>query len=915
MANCRYKLIRTVLAFCSVAFLAGCTRQEQEVTDVTGLISFNISDVSTKSVEYASDGGAIRYRTKFDDAELYLHTSIKHGIADCKDVPGTRAGEITTDELKEHGFGVYAFIMNNPKDGQAYDASYAEEFMMEQPVTAEGKGTAWKYDPVKYWPAGSYLLRFHAYAPYGAEGLTTSADGNVPILGYTVPADAAKQSDLLAVTLEPRDETDKNVVEFLFKHVCTAIRFSVGTIDGTIHSISVKNVFNSGAFDMSDEVWTLDPATGDFILSLDYAIPDNAGNGNSITSGQQTLMMLPQILPADAQLEVSFSEGTYGITRTLTADIGGKEWPMGKTVNYTISTEKLKGTPVFSVTGPEDFTYEGGEQEYSIVSYLDAYDGIDYAVDWKAEFVRQTQDGTYEVISEGDSDYPGEWLTISHKGKDTDCYIVEVKHQELKTENIHDMALSNAVSANSVYSQYNLSNSSGAEKIENTANCYIVNGPGTYCIPLVYGNAIKNGATNKSSYAPGVNASGYLKSYLNHAGKAITDPYIANNGIVPDNAVMIWQDAENLVSDVRLVKGNTADSHRIVFDVLQPSIKQGNAIIALRNSGNVIVWSWHIWVTDYVPGLEAEILTKYNPILPQRDAKVYSYNNSYKYTFMGLPLGWCYDIPEYYPENRALVRFWQNGNDTPQIIEVNQLSHTVFHGGNAPYYQWGRKDPMLPSDGKGSDDGPYNRTLDKLFYATDYPFVINEDNKKVSLATAIQNPNVFYVISGTSNDWCSTHYENLWNTVKTGTLHFPNSTKTVYDPSPAGYVLPPNGAISGFTRDGETQESVNSHFGDINTCYISNDEFSMYKGWMFYCRGMNGKTTHDPSGGLLFFPALGARANTHGGVSSLHYYVYYWSSTHAGQDSAGYLRANSTSVATKATNDRANGFSVRPVRE
>ena len=33
-----------------------------------------------------------------------------------------------------------------------------------------------------------------------------------------------------------------------------------------------------------------------------------------------------------------------------------------------------------------------------------------------------------------------------------------------------------------------------------TANCYVVSKPGFYKIPMVYGNALKNGTTNKSAY-------------------------------------------------------------------------------------------------------------------------------------------------------------------------------------------------------------------------------------------------------------------------------------------------------------------------------------------------------------------------------------------------------------------------------
>ena len=34
----------------------------------------------------------------------------------------------------------------------------------------------------------------------------------------------------------------------------------------------------------------------------------------------------------------------------------------------------------------------------------------------------------------------------------------------------------------------------------NTANCYVIHEAGTYMFPAVYGNAIKDGATNSVSY-------------------------------------------------------------------------------------------------------------------------------------------------------------------------------------------------------------------------------------------------------------------------------------------------------------------------------------------------------------------------------------------------------------------------------
>lgn len=85
-----------------------------------------------------------------------------------------------------------------------------------------------------------------------------------------------------------------------------------------------------------------------------------------------------------------------------------------------------------------------------------------------------------------------------------------------------------------------------------TANCYVVNAPGRYSLPLVYGNAIdfvKNPTDGKNASAYTSQASGtyVLNTFVNHLDAPITDPYIYNNAdCTPTMAVLVWQDEENL---------------------------------------------------------------------------------------------------------------------------------------------------------------------------------------------------------------------------------------------------------------------------------------------------------------------------------------------------------------------------------
>lgn len=144
------------------------------------------------------------------------------------------------------------------------------------------------------------------------------------------------------------------------------------------------------------------------------------------------------------------------------------------------------------------------------------------------------------------------------------------------TENPHNSKLQIAedINVQTGKTPYNLSNSSGEETVENTANCYLVNAPGIYSLPLVYGNGIKNGNFNTPAYNK--------PHFRNHLDKQISNPYIYNNSQCnPTDAILLWQDEENLVTEVRL----SSDKKRLEFKVDGSTIRQGNAVVAVRGNG------------------------------------------------------------------------------------------------------------------------------------------------------------------------------------------------------------------------------------------------------------------------------------------------------------------------------------------
>ena len=85
-----------------------------------------------------------------------------------------------------------------------------------------------------------------------------------------------------------------------------------------------------------------------------------------------------------------------------------------------------------------------------------------------------------------------------------------------------------------------------------TANCYMVHTAGNYKLPLVYGNAIKDGAANSSAYT-GITNTNTTATFPNHASNAIDAPWITKAttgdgvdkgmGIAVSTAELLWQDA------------------------------------------------------------------------------------------------------------------------------------------------------------------------------------------------------------------------------------------------------------------------------------------------------------------------------------------------------------------------------------
>lgn len=327
----------------------------------TDNICFGISD-SGNGTRAAAANEAIttdRYvlRSSESSDTLCVRAVVSDGIGKAAAKHATRASMQTT---MYDQFNVVAQLKKS-------DGNIAPRYYMNEVATKQG--VVWQpSSSIYYWPDNG-SLRFLAWAPLDAEldesPVKPSEDVNKTTIKYTVPAELSKQRDLVAAATGYNASPAGGVcapVSLQFKHLCTAVVVKTGATmaPGTIKSVTVTNVRNSGTYDMLRSAWTLNDATTSYTVSPNMTTGSTTAEGTKLNADDATFMLLPQTLGADSKLEVMFHDNISGRDRLLTASLNGAEWPMGKTVTYRLSI-----TPEYEL----EFTTEPQVQDAHYVIY------------------------------------------------------------------------------------------------------------------------------------------------------------------------------------------------------------------------------------------------------------------------------------------------------------------------------------------------------------------------------------------------------------------------------------------------------------------------------------------------------------------------------------------------------------------
>lgn len=806
---------------------------------------------------------------------------------------------------------------------------------------ASGKNGTYDFSPSVFWPGEEFKLAFFAYAPYGAIDADGVGRDGLPEFSYTVQDKIEDQKDLLAwwgtdYSRKSSGTAGTDAVDIDFRHLCTAVKFKMGegeNLQKNIKSISLKGVYREGTWSAAEADgwngghWTLDSGTGDF--SVDVASSGGYEDGTEITTGEKVFMMLPQTLPDGAEIEVVYNDGSSD--QTLTASIAGTDWGQGEMVVYRISHEDIVREPTLKVdwlvsnwVSPNQTT----NTNISVSSYWTEFkDGQETGnsgpVPWHLEY--QDESGNWVKIDENTL-MPNRWVKFAkvsgEGGTEAERIGVTIysqresadpnpDHWSQQNEDLMKLAPLSGIHDLSISENGSVS----------TANCYIVNAPGTYRLPLVYGNAVKDGKTNSSAYIStldpaDVRQGRVLTHFVDYKDQPIESPLIEG----ATDAALLWID-DNMcggIDGISLVDGNMVldgtetPVKYLEFTVAAP-MRQSNAVIAVKDAEGATIWSWHIWMTDYILGEDIKTVQNYA---------------GKQYEFMPVNIGWVDSQTSTYPERSVPLRVVQD-IEGGEIFSngIYQYATTEILVGNGTSYQFGKKDPtpgneFLIREGRDVSDLDYhNGSNDGRKSYGPYPFTIVQRNA-VTLGESISHPETGFFSADGYHSWYGTTDIpiNLWdvNNDEDNSDGYSSSdfsvTKSVYDPSPVGFTVAPYDAYTGFVTDPEGDKMQGSHNSSDKL-----DDYNANYGMYFHCAPSG-------TGDTIFFPWSKTRDN-HGryGGSTGSANIYWIASpkyTPDNYEDYGHVFSFSysgtvyaTAYGTGSSAGYNQAVSVRPVRE
>lgn len=877
--NCKYSKTTSILPvvglFCLFGTLTACEDDLIENGPQSGPLVIKVAapeewttDIAAEADDPDSRCISIDAATSESATPLYVHTieSANTGSA----APRSRGAMKKT--IENFSMSAICYAGDFPEDEFTPNFAYN--------LTCKVSNNSATCSESLQWPTGG-KVRFFAYAPVNADRtddpftLSASTTKGSPRITYTVPAEVKKQHDLMAACTDARSAE----IELDFRHILTAVKVvtAADMIPGTITEVRLSGIPATGTFtpdpDTAKDQWQVDEtSTGTFKVqrevSIDggYTSPNDddkiVGDKNESVevigeTDDFTMLMIPQTLPEGAKLEIDFKEKLSEQKYTLSASLAGATWPEGKIITYSISPSSINVKPIveFNKTPNDSLPYSGVWHDVELRAYAEVTKAgvtgtayvelptpeLQYSLNGGSSYSAATfydPDGNdvqqTATVADGTADPVSDLTTIaSLKG----MYVLSAQDDFTMLQNKLGNRNEFLRTSDSPADLYALS---GNE----SANCYMLDQPGYYKFPVVYGNTYKEPG--------GYNSSGISGQHVDYNGNAIS----STNYNLPGahDAVLAWQDAPDLIDQIELISENGMSW--VKFRVRKHSITQGNALIVVRDASKNIMWSWHIWVSQHTAEWRAR--TDYKEI-----ESITKNSSTSKYEFTGkkhglasVNLGYC-DPHTGNAERQFKIKFKVKVNNSTIELTKYTAGNTVINAqdklftqkefkgslaGDNTYYQWGRSAP--------TPGGIYNSSTPTYYYKEDDYSELNMENKPTfnenykltrntpgtsttdlgdekgaSIKWAISHPHVFIMskydnkVSGVTVDYrdrwfTETDPFQLWNP-KAKKAASPDETneelacKSVYDPCPAGYRVPQANVFTALTIHGSAYANYN----------------------------------------------------------------------------------------------------------
>ncbi|MBR6286151.1 MAG: hypothetical protein IKR18_04065 [Bacteroidaceae bacterium] len=425
-------------------------------------------------------------------------------------------------------------------------------------------------------------------------------------------------------------------------------------------------------------------------------------------------------------------------------------------------------------------------------------------------------------------------------------------HDSKKSYNIHGNTVYSAIetlagsaesgSEDDTYQVLNFENVSviDASGEEKAANCYVCNtklgNKRLFCFPIKQYNVYAEKYGDVDGVAPVSDATRWKAEKLWSTNTSCMDVEVLGYTGIGNGYVFVRVNPTNNISDMK-------DMY-------------GNALIAIRDDNNKIMWSWHLWI---------------NPQNVLSD--VYSFNGK---QWLGRNLG-AYkssyvNVYNSYPAN------------------ADEWKETI-----GLYYQWGRKDPFRGAYGKGVSDEHLLLSEGQTSTAYDselVPSTSTSDCRKSSIAS----PSTFYhgqQWPGCGNETGNGDYS--WITY--------TGEKSVFDPCPPGFRMPKVGDWGQTTLLNASTFAATGTW-NYSSVYTNNGTIYPYR-------------TYSLGTESFFFIPAGMRQYSNGNISDIGMNGMYWSGDAlvGVTQYALPFKFDKNTISSNSNVNRSAGLCIRPVKE